>query len=131
MSMPTELTTPQAAPPPVTPNAPLATSAAPATDADVSAMEVDGGDDDEAMQLALAMSMSKSGETATPPATSGAETAAPALPSAAAPAPPSDLSAVLQDASFLQSVLGSMPGIDTNDPRIQSVLNSANKPPEK
>ena len=31
---------------------------------------------------------------------------------------------MFQDASFLQSVLGSLPGVDPNDPRIRSVLDS-------
>mmetsp|Transcript_7596 Transcript_7596/g.23969 ORF Transcript_7596/g.23969 Transcript_7596/m.23969 type:complete len:111 (-) Transcript_7596:303-635(-) len=45
------------------------------------------------------------------------------LPPAPAPAPAAgDMSAVFQDPSFLQSVLGSLPGVDPNDPRIQSVL---------
>ena len=34
------------------------------------------------------------------------------------------MSAVFQDANFLQSVLGSLPGVDPNDPRIQSVLQT-------
>eukprot|EP00965_Chrysotila_dentata_P177089 5849191-Pleurochrysis_carterae.AAC.1 len=67
-------------------------------------------DDDEAMQLALAMSMSQEGNAAPAPAPAAAN---------------SDLTAVLRDSNFLQSVLGSLPGVDTNDPRIQSVLNSA------
>lgn len=73
----------------------------------------DGGDDDEAMQMALAMSMSQEAETPKP-----AEQAL---------APAADLSAVFQDASFLQSVLGSLPGVDPSDPRIQSVIRSANE----
>jgi len=31
---------------------------------------------------------------------------------------------MFQDAGFLQSVLGSLPGVDPNDPRIRSVLDS-------
>ena len=34
------------------------------------------------------------------------------------------------DPAFLQSVLGSLPGVDPNDPRIQSVLQSM-PPPDK
>mmetsp|Transcript_42491 Transcript_42491/g.141371 ORF Transcript_42491/g.141371 Transcript_42491/m.141371 type:complete len:86 (+) Transcript_42491:818-1075(+) len=67
-------------------------------------------DEDEAMQLALAMSMSQGG---------GGESTTPAP----APAPAAgDMSAVFQDPSFIQSVLGSLPGVDPNDPVIQSVL---------
>ena len=34
------------------------------------------------------------------------------------------VNAMFRDASFVQSVLGSLPGVDPSDPRIQSVLNS-------
>jgi len=126
MSMPAELATPTAAPPPVTPGAPGGEASQAGGDSTGGeAMDVDAEDDDEAMQLALAMSMSN--ETAeSPPAEPPAAASAAAAPAA----PESDLSAVLRDASFLQSVLGSLPGVDTSDPRIQSVLNSA-KPPEE
>ena len=79
--------------------------------AEQSAMQTDA-DEDEAMQLALAMSMSQGG---------GGESTTPAPAPAPAPAA-GDMSAVFQDPSFLQSVLGSLPGVDPNDPRIQSVL---------
>lgn len=122
MSMPAgaAATTPAAKLPAATPDAPPAprpsdTSAeiespAPVAD-DVDMVDADE-DDDEAMQLALAMSMSQAAEPAPAPA-------------APAPADAANLSAVLSDASFLQSVLGSLPGVDPNDPRIQSVLFSA------
>ena len=42
----------------------------------------------------------------------------------------SDMSAKFMDPSFLQSVLGSLPGVDPNDPRIQSVLNAMPQNPE-
>jgi len=105
MSMPASTVTPAAAPPPVTPAAPApvkpAAADAPMTDA--------GEDEDEAMQLALAMSMSQEGASAAAPA---------ATPAAG------DASAMFQDASFLSSVLGSLPGVDPNDPRIRAVLDS-------
>lgn len=118
MSLPSAgLTTPAAAEPAATPQAPAGGPPdTPATSAPPSAVPapalddtemVDAGDEDEAMQLALAMSMSQSQGTAAP-----------------AGAPASDMSSVFQDADFLQSVLGSLPGVDPNDPRIQSVLNS-------
>ena len=105
MSMPASTVTPAAAPPPVTPAAPAPVKPeaadAPMTDA--------GEDEDEAMQLALAMSMSQEGASAAAPAS------APAA---------GDASAMFQDASFLSSVLGSLPGVDPNDPRIRAVLDS-------
>lgn len=105
MSMPAATVTPAAAPPPVTPAAPAPVKPeaadAPMTDA--------GEDEDEAMQLALAMSMSQEGASAAAPAS------APAA---------GDASAMFQDASFLSSVLGSLPGVDPNDPRIRAVLDS-------
>lgn len=105
MSMPASTVTPAAAPPPVTPAAPAPVKPeaadAPMTDA--------GEDEDEAMQLALAMSMSQEGASAAAPA---------ATPAAG------DASAMFQDASFLSSVLGSLPGVDPNDPRIRAVLDS-------
>ena len=75
---------------------------------------------DEEMQLALAMSMSQGG---------GGE-GAPAAPPPAAPAEGGDLTAMFQDANFVQSVLGSLPGVDPSDPRIQSVLSSLPANPE-
>jgi len=121
MSMPAGVgaTTPAAKPPAATPDAPppprpatlpTETGTTPASAGDDVDMVDSNEDDDEAMQLALAMSMSQASESAPAPA-----------PAPAAP----DLASVLSDASFLQSVLGSLPGVDPNDPRIQSVLNSA------
>ena len=70
-------------------------------------------DDDAAMRSALAPCLSQGGG-----ASSSAATPAAAAPSAA----PEGLSAVLQDPSFLQSVISSLPGVDPNDARSQSVL---------
>jgi len=123
MSMPAASPiTPAAAPPAATPDAPKGAAAPPAEvtpavpDADVT---MDDADMDEEMQLAMAMSMSQ-GE---PPAATPAP----------APAPPAASGAdMFQDPQFVQSVLGSLPGVDPSDPRIQSVLNSLPQtPPEK
>jgi len=72
----------------------------------------------EEEQLALALQMSSSAPAAATPASSASST------SAAAPSASSD-----QD--FLNTVLSSLPGVDSNDPRIQSVLQSLQKQPEK
>jgi len=103
--------TPAAAPPPTTPAAPMPAavkSAVTVTPAAADAVMADAGneDEDEAMQLALAMSMSQEGAPASTPAAGDAS------------------AAMFQDANFLQSVLGSLPGVDPNDPRIRSVLDS-------
>uniref|UniRef100_A0A7S3T0F7 26S proteasome regulatory subunit RPN10 n=1 Tax=Strombidinopsis acuminata TaxID=141414 RepID=A0A7S3T0F7_9SPIT len=99
---------------PAPPTAPPSAVPAPAFDAEMA----DVGDEDEAMQLALAMSMSQ-GQAASAPVPTNA------------PASTADMSAVFQDTSFLQSVLGSLPGVDPNDPRIQSVLNAHKQDGEK
>ncbi|EOD12060.1 hypothetical protein EMIHUDRAFT_437409 [Emiliania huxleyi CCMP1516] len=114
--------TPATAPPAETPGAPVggasetpASAAPPPSAVPAPALEdavMAEADEDEAMQLALAMSMSQGG---------GGESTTPAPAPAPAPAA-GDMSAVFQDPSFLQSVLGSLPGVDPNDPRIQSVL---------
>lgn len=136
MSMPGSvgLATPTPAPPPTTPGAPMAMAAGsapvestPLESVDASAaigadvisgapeaaapadVEMEEVDDDEDMQLALAMSMSQAQKPVAP---------------TPAPEAPADLSAMFQDASFVQSVLGSLPGVDPNDPRIQSVLKA-------
>jgi 26S proteasome regulatory subunit N10 len=121
MSLPAGgLTTPAAAQPAATPHAPAGGPAAtPATAAGppsavpapgLGDVEMaDAGDEDEAMQLALAMSMSQSQAAAAAPAPAGASSG--------------DMNAVFQDTNFLQSVLGSLPGVDPNDPRIQSMLH--------
>ena len=38
---------------------------------------------------------------------------------------------VVQDPSFVQSVLGSLPGVDPNDPRIQQVLSGMPQNPDE
>mmetsp|Transcript_7588 Transcript_7588/g.15466 ORF Transcript_7588/g.15466 Transcript_7588/m.15466 type:complete len:449 (-) Transcript_7588:465-1811(-) len=123
MSLPdASLTTPAAAPQAATPDAPApqppaaATKPSPAAAAADADVAMGDADMDEEMQLALAMSMSQEGQAAA---------------TAPAPAPAAgagDVSAMFQDANFVQSVLGSLPGVDPSDPRIQSVLNSLPQP---
>ena len=119
------MATPAVTGPAATPGAPMQAAAGGISTSDVTPVipaeaspDVTMGeaeDDDEAMQLALAMSMSQ-------------EAAAAATPAAPPAAGAGDMSAVFQDPNFVSSVLGSLPGVDVNDPRIQSVLNSL---PEK
>jgi len=133
MSMPeSSLVTPAAAPPAATPDAPmhppaasvstpaLPTAPEPAAPADVAMADAGQDEEDEAMQLALALSMSQEGGAAPNPAP------APAPPAGTTPASTggSDLTAMFQDPAFVQQVLGSLPGVDPTDPRIQSVINS-------
>jgi len=116
------MATPAASGPASTPGAPPGAGAAPITDPSPvvpdSAMGGTEEDMDEEMQLALAMSMSQEAGAA------GA---------AAAEAPPAAAANLdmFQDASFVQSVLGSLPGVDPSDPRIQSVLSSLPANPDK
>jgi len=65
----------------------------------------DDEDDDEAMQMALAMSMQAEG---------GNDDAAAAATTSS--------SAQFQDPSFVNQLLGSMPGVDPNDPAIKAAL---------
>ncbi|KAG8461636.1 hypothetical protein KFE25_001254 [Diacronema lutheri] len=67
-----------------------------------------GGDDDEALQAAIAMSIAADGARASP--------------AAGAAVPP------LHDPAFVEAILGSLPGVDVNDPRIQAALQG--KPEE-
>ena len=154
MSMPQGgMTTPAAAPAPTTPAAPQAAAdkpapaetPAPAPTADVAMDQAGDEDEDEALQLALAMCASPtrarrpacqqpranlshhcSSHICPPFARSMSQEGAPAPSPAPAPAPApaadASASAMFQDAGFLQSVLGSLPGVDPNDPRIRSVL---------
>lgn len=76
-----------------------------ATDA-AAGTEEDDEDDDEAMQMALAMSMQAEGGND----------------DAAAAAAPASSTAQFQDPSFVNQLLGSMPGVDPNDPAIKAAL---------
>lgn len=127
MSMPGDaaagMITPAAAPPPVTPAAPEHPAAPKAVEEPTPtvAPDMDMGEadeEDDALQMALAMSMSQ--ETKEP----ASESPAAAMPAAAPSA------AMFQDADFLQSVLSSLPGVDPSDPRIQSVLSALPAKPE-
>lgn len=84
--------------------------------ADVPMADVDDMDADPEMAMALQMSMQQTAPSAEPPASE----AAPAP--AAAGLPENNL---FQDAAFMQSVLGSLPGVDATDPRFQGVLGQA------
>ena len=115
----TPLVTPANAPPMETPGAPMHHAAAGVTDPSPvvpDAPMADAEDDDEAMQMALAMSMSQQG-------------AAPAAPASGGDA--AGMSAMFQDPAFVQSVLGSLPGVDPNDPRIRSVIDGLPKDGDK
>lgn len=68
---------------------------------------MDFGDEDPELALALQMSQQKGG--------SGQE----------------DVNKAMEDSSFLNSVLTSLPGVDPNDERIKNVLASLNKPDDK
>lgn len=85
-------------------------------DADAAPMETEGGggdDDDEMdaeMQAALAMSMADEGGPASGEGGS---------------APPSGEAARFQDPQFVNQLLGSLPGVDPNDPAIRAALQGS------
>ena len=89
-------------------------------DADAAPMETEGGgdggggeDDDEMdaeMQAALAMSMADDGGPASGEGGSG---------------PPSGEAARFQDPQFVNQLLGSLPGVDPNDPAIRAALEGS------
>lgn len=102
---------------------------------DAALMEAMGMDDmDEELRQALLLSMQEAD-----PAPAAAEAAAPAAAKEAAPASGAAPMAVeagapagdagvqqwLQDPDFLQELLGSLPGVDINDPKIQDALKEA------
>ena len=141
MSMPpaaaADLVTPAAAPPPETPDAPAgghapapAKNAAPAAPtkapapADVAMGDAADEDEDAEMQLALAMSMSQEPVDAPAPAAAAGAAGASAAGGA------DNLAAVFQDQAFVQGILSSLPGVDPNDPAIQSVLKNLEKKDE-
>ena len=120
----TPIVTPAAGGPVPTPAAPPPRGAVGATEPSptVDAPMADAEEEDEAMQLALAMSMSQGG---------GDAAGAAAAPPAGGAAPNPEVAAMFQDPSFVQSVLGSLPGVDPNDPRIRSVIESMPKEGEE
>eukprot|EP00928_Gymnodinium_smaydae_P062519 TRINITY_DN46367_c0_g1_i1.p2 TRINITY_DN46367_c0_g1~~TRINITY_DN46367_c0_g1_i1.p2 ORF type:complete len:544 (+),score=206.60 TRINITY_DN46367_c0_g1_i1:149-1780(+) len=115
-------------------------SAAPAPAAEAAGLEGLPDDMDEELKAALALSMADCGEAAPAAAAApaaqkdvemkdaaAAKPAEPAAAAAAAPAATSDDAAAIdaswfQDPSFVNELLGSLPGVDINDPRIQSAL---------
>jgi 26S proteasome regulatory subunit N10 len=80
----------------------------PGTLAAISASEQMAQDEDEEMRLAMAMSVEGQADKG------GAAAAA-----------------LLQDASFLNNVLSSLPGVDTSDPRVQGVLDGMKQDEDK
>lgn len=71
-------------------------------------------DDDAAMQMALQMSMQTEEDSSKPSANTSRSTAAAA-----------GGGGQFQDAAFVNELLGSMPGVDPNDPEIQQALRQA------
>lgn len=89
--------------------------------ADSVIMDAMGMDDmDEELRQALALSLQEAGGPPPPAAPPQAPAAPPATEAPAAPA--GGDKEWLQDPNFVQELLGSLPGVDINDPRIQSVL---------
>lgn len=74
-------------------------------------VEIDDDDEDAAIQLALQMSMQPDTEE-TPPATEQSQQQ-------------------FQDPAFVNQLLGSLPGVDPNDPSIQNALRNLNSGEEK
>eukprot|EP00933_Yihiella_yeosuensis_P051686 TRINITY_DN4966_c0_g1_i1.p1 TRINITY_DN4966_c0_g1~~TRINITY_DN4966_c0_g1_i1.p1 ORF type:complete len:421 (-),score=163.21 TRINITY_DN4966_c0_g1_i1:78-1340(-) len=135
---------------PAAPAAPASNLPAAPDAAIIEAMGMEDMDDE--LRQALLLSMQEAGP---PPAAAPAAAAdvpmtdaAPAAPAAAAPAQPAtgssgeapkdaDMGAEaldskwFQDPSFVQELLGSLPGVDINDPRIQSALKEVGGDEEK
>lgn len=82
--------------------------AAPANE--VAAMDIADDDDDAAMQMALQMSMQTEENTGGPAETSGGQ---------------------FQDPAFVSNLLGSLPGVNPDDPAIQEALRKANEGADK
>ncbi|KJE89463.1 proteasome 54kD subunit-PA [Capsaspora owczarzaki ATCC 30864] len=78
-------------------------------------MSMDTMSEDEQLALAVQMSMAAGAESA-----ASASQPAAAASTSIAPNPATSM----MDPSFLNSVLGSLPGVDPSDPRIQSVLGA-------
>ncbi|KAL9189481.1 hypothetical protein ACHAXT_009156 [Thalassiosira profunda] len=72
----------------------------------------EGGDDDEAMQMALAMSMAEGGEEKAGEGAEGGQQQ-------------------FQDPAFVNQLLGSLPGVNPDDPAIQEALRKANEDADK
>eukprot|EP00747_Dinoflagellata_sp_TGD_P064889 gnl/TRDRNA2_/TRDRNA2_154108_c1_seq3.p1 gnl/TRDRNA2_/TRDRNA2_154108_c1~~gnl/TRDRNA2_/TRDRNA2_154108_c1_seq3.p1 ORF type:complete len:467 (-),score=136.98 gnl/TRDRNA2_/TRDRNA2_154108_c1_seq3:229-1629(-) len=123
---PAPAASPAAAPAATPAAAPAPATGTPAIIPGMTAEEM--ADMDPELRQALLESMQDSQPAPAPaPAPAAAEASKdvemkPAAAPAAADAPPSVDSALFQDASFVQELLGSLPGVDINDPRIQDAL---------
>lgn len=85
--------------------APTPSTPAPSVTSTSQSAQMDIGDEDQELALALQMSQQNSGQD--------------------------DVNKAMEDSSFLNSVLTSLPGVDPNDERIKNVLASLNKPEDK
>jgi len=92
---------------------------------DVDMQEEDDDDDDAAMQMALQMSMQTEEDNKPPPQQSNSTTITTTTSAAAAAAATAGGGGQFQDATFVNELLGSMPGVDPNDPDIQQALRQA------
>jgi len=122
-------------PPAATP-APAAAAAAPPPAADMGALGMDGmdmDDMDEELKQALLLSLQEADPPAAPAATAQPEAAKPAEAAADVDMTPADAPDAemtdpavdakwFQDRAFVQELLGSLPGVDISDPRIQQAL---------
>ncbi|GJP61578.1 hypothetical protein CLOP_g12513 [Closterium sp. NIES-67] len=95
---------------------------------DAAMLDAAAGGEDAELALALQLSMQEAaeeGKKEAAAAEAGAAGEAPAAAAAAAGAPGDvDMSQVLGDASFVNSILSSLPGVDPNDPSVRDVLAS-------
>merc|ERR1712125_291277 len=80
-------------------------------------VEIDDDDEDAAIQLALQMSMQPDTDD-TPPAATTESTS-------------ESQQQQFQDPAFVNQLLGSLPGVDPNDPSIQNALRNLNQGEEK
>mmetsp|Transcript_50086 Transcript_50086/g.121358 ORF Transcript_50086/g.121358 Transcript_50086/m.121358 type:complete len:454 (-) Transcript_50086:222-1583(-) len=97
-------------------NEPSSTAAA--EDSKPSATAMDDDDDDEAAQMAMALQLSLQQEGATAEGKSGGDG-------------DEEGTQQFQDPAFVNQLLGSLPGVDPNDPTIQSALSNMKKDEEK
>lgn len=135
-----------AAAPEVAPAAPAAAAAAPAASvlpmaSDAAVIEAMGMEDmDEELRQALLLSLQEADPPAAAPAAKEDVVMTPAPAAAAAPAAPAAPAAAstsstesqeasdarwFQDPTFVSELLGSLPGVDIKDPRIQAALQEA------
>ncbi|CAI5462304.1 unnamed protein product [Closterium sp. Yama58-4] len=93
---------------------------------DAAMLDATAGGEDAELALALQLSMQEAAEEGKKEAAAAAAGASGEAPAAAAAAAPGDvdMSQVLGDASFVNSILSSLPGVDPNDPSVRDVLAS-------